>query len=138
LTWAAVWEAARWLLPVVAAAIAWWVRDRRKDRAAADVAERTVPAEVALKDAGADVARLVYVQKEMDTERSFHRQQIADRDAEIERQRAELAHRDDLIARLRVEAEDLRDRLAEATRQLTSVLARLDELSEETYPPVTP
>lgn len=130
MSWAAVVEVGRWLFPFALASTAWWIRDRRKDRAAADVAERTVPAEVALKDVGADEARLVYVQREMDAERQFHRQQLADRDTEIERQRAELTHRDALIARLRIEAEDLRDRLAEATRQLASVLARLDELTD--------
>lgn len=135
MTWAAFWEVARWALPFAGGAVGWWVRDRRKDRAAADVAERTMPAEVALKDVSADEARLVYVQREMDTERQFHRQQLSDRDVEIARQRGELAHRDQLIANLRVEAEDLRDRLAEATRQLASVLARLDELTAQTEEP---
>lgn len=129
MNWAAGWEVARWVLPAAGAALMWWVRDRRKDRAAAEIAERTVPAEIAIRDTGAGEARLVYIQREMDAERSFHRQQLADRDAEIQRQRSELAHRDELIATLRVEAEDLRDRLAAATRQLSSVMERLDELS---------
>lgn len=133
MTWAALWEIGRWLLPAGGAAMVWWIRDRRKDRAAADVAERTVPAEVALKDVGADEARLVYVQREMDAERQFHRNQIADRDAEIARQRAELEHRDELIAQLRAEAEQLRDQLAHAGRQIASLLERIEQLGQHEY-----
>jgi chromosome segregation ATPase len=132
--WATIWETAKYLLPLLGAGAAWWVRDRRKDAAAAEVAERTVPADVAVKEAGADEARLVYVQREMDVERSFHRQQLADRDAEIARQRAELGHRDQIIARLRDQIEELQARLDGATRQLNSVRDQLDELVEH-HPP---
>lgn len=125
-----------WTLRALGAATApgaglwWYVRERRKSRAADEVAEQTVPAEIALRSITADDARLAYVDRAMEAERSSYRNAISERDREIDRQRAELAHRDELIATLRVEAENLRDRLAEATRQLSSVMARLDELAE--------
>lgn len=128
--WAPVLETAKYLLPLLGACILWWVRDRRKDAAAAEVAERTVPADIAVKEAGADEARLVYVQREMDLERAFHQRQLADRDAEIERQRAELIHRDHIIGRLRDQVEELQRRLNDALRELNSVRDQLEELVE--------
>lgn len=110
--------------------IVWYVRDRRKSRAEAAVAERTVGAQVDQADTGAADARLAYVQRQMDLERDFHAHQVADRDAEIHRQRAELAHRDQVIAELREEVADLQRRLAELTVQLSSVHHRLGELAE--------
>jgi DNA repair exonuclease SbcCD ATPase subunit len=128
--WATIWETAKYLIPVLGAGGAWWVRDRRKDRAASDVAERTVGAEVAVKEAGADEARLVYVQRATDIERQFHRQAIQDRDDEIERQRAELHHRERIIDHLRIQVEELRQRLADTMRELDSVRDQLAELAD--------
>lgn len=133
MTWAALWEVARWVVPAGGAAVVWVVRDRRKDRAASDIAEQTVPAEVDLKETGAAEARLVYIQREMDAERQFHHNQLADRDAEIARQRGELEHRDALIAELRAEAERLRDQLAHAGSQIASLLERIEQLSRHDY-----
>lgn len=130
--WQVLWDGIRTISPFVVVGggfITWWLRDRRKDHAAAQVAEQTVPADVKLKDVGADQAELVYLAQAFDAERASLVRQRDDRDMEIARQRAELAHRDELIATLRIEAEDLRGKLAEATRQLASVMARLDELS---------
>lgn len=134
MTWAAVWELARWVLPVAGAAVLWWVRDRRKDRAAATVAERTVDPEVELKETGAAEARLVYVQREMDLERAFHREQIAERDRAIEWRDAELARRDDMIARLVAQVTDLENQLAGVSQQLTAVRSQLNELADHHSP----
>lgn len=131
--WLVVWETAKYLLPLIGFSIVWWVRDRRKDRAAAEVAERTIPADVAVKEAGADEARLLYVQREMDLERAFHRSQLVDRDAEIDRQRSELHHRDQTIARLRDQVEELQRRLNDALRELNSVRDQLEELVIDTH-----
>lgn len=133
--WQAIWEAGRTLSAAIVGLgapglVAWFVRDRRKDRAATVVAEQTVESEVELKETGALEARLVYVQREMDLERGFHRQQIADRDGEIERQRAELARRDERIASLLDQVAHLEQQLADVTRQLTSVRTQLNELAE--------
>lgn len=133
--WQVVWEVGRTISTVLVglglpSLIAYFIKDRRRNRAASEVAERTVGPEVDLKETGAADARLVYVQREMDLERQFTRQQIADRDAEIARQRDELslrdqliAHRDQIIAELRSEIEELQTRL-------TAVRDRLSELTD--------
>lgn len=110
--------------------ISWAVKDRRKSNAESAVAERTVGSLVGLKDTDADTARQVYMQRQMDIERTFHLQQIADRDAEIERQRAELKSRDVRITSLLDQVASLERQLAEVTRQLTSVRTQLNELAE--------
>lgn len=135
MSWAALWDYGSYALPPLGLLTIWWLRDRRKDAAAAEIAEQTVPAEVGLKETGALEARLVYVQREMDLERVFHRTQLADRDTEIARQRAELDHRDQIIARCRTQIEDLQTRLDGATRQLNSVRDQLEELAGLTPPP---
>jgi septal ring factor EnvC (AmiA/AmiB activator) len=130
---ATVWEAIRTVSPFVVVGggfLTWWLRDRKKDRAAASVAEQTVPADVAVRETGAAEARLVYVQREMDAERHFHQQQLADRDAEIERQRKELSYRDRLIRELRDKVADLETQLEAVTQQLTSVRNQLNELAD--------
>lgn len=115
--------------------IVWYFRDRPKSQAEADVAERTTESQVELADTGAAEARLAYVQRQMDMERNFHSQQVADRDAEIARQRGELEHRDQVIAELRSEIDDLQERLTEALDQLSSVRDRVAELADH---PSTP
>jgi septal ring factor EnvC (AmiA/AmiB activator) len=130
---AALWEGIRTVSPFVVLGggfLTWWLRDRKKDRAAASVAEQTVPADVAVRETGAAEARLVYVQREMDAERQFHRSQLADRDAEIERQRKELSYRDRLIRELRDKVADLETQLEAVTQQLTSVRNQLNELAD--------
>ena len=127
--WDTVWETAKYLIPLIGVVTAWWVRDRRKDRAASDVAERTVESEVMVKEAGAEEARLVYVQRATDIERQFHRQAIQDRDDEIARQREELHHRERIIDHLRIQVEELRTRLADTMRELDSVRDQLEELA---------
>jgi uncharacterized protein HemX len=133
--WHVAWETGRTVSAILVALglpglLVYFVQDRRKNLAAAAVAERTVDSEVELKETGAEEARLVYVQREMDLERQFHREQLADRDKEIDRQRAELARRDDRIASLLQQVAHLEGQLAEVTRQLTSVRNQLNELAE--------
>ncbi len=137
--WPAIWDAGKNISAVlvglgVPGLFAYFVQDRRKNRAASTVAERTVEPEIDLKETGAAEARLVYVQREMDLEREFHARQIASRDAEIDRQRTELKHRDTLISELRAEAEELRDQLAHAASQITSLLARIEQLGGPDIP----
>lgn len=130
-----VWVAAPWA--VIAALILWWVRDRRKDRAAAAVAEGTIAADVAVADIGAADARLLYAVKAFDAERASLQRQIDDcgreldrKDALIARKDAELEHRDRVIAGLRDQVEELQSRLDDALRQLNSVRQQLVELAE--------
>lgn len=109
--------------------LAWYVRDRRKSRAESAVAERTVDATVDVQDTGAADARLAYVQRQMDLERNFHRQQLTDRDAEIVFQRVELSRRAEVIRDYRQEADTLQQRLCALTDQLSGVRDRLNELT---------
>lgn len=135
MSWAVVLNAAPWA--VIGSLALWWLRDRRKGRAADEVAERTVDADVAVKDIGAEDARLIFISKTWDTERAGLQRAIADRDREIERQRAEierrdgmLVHRDQVIESLRRQLDELEGRLADATRRLMEARHQLDELDQ--------
>lgn len=115
------------------------IKEWRKNRAAAEVAERTVGADVAIKDTAADDARLLHAIAAFDAERASLHRQLEDRDREINRQRDEityrdrlLEHRDELIAQLRERVEDLLSRLGEATRELHGVQLQLTQLADET------
>jgi septal ring factor EnvC (AmiA/AmiB activator) len=114
--------------------IRWYVRDRRKSEAEAELIEHTLDSDADLHDTGARDARLVYVQRQVDMERAFHVQQIADRDAEILRQRTELAHRDQQITSLLRQVRELERQLGEMTRQLTSVRSQLVQLAVHDNP----
>lgn len=115
--------------------ITWYVRDRRKSLAEAELIEHTSNSDIDLHDTGARDARLIYVQRQVDMERAFHVQQIADRDAEIARQRAELAHRDERITSLLAQVDRLEAELAEMTRQMTSIRSQLNDMATEHRPP---
>jgi seryl-tRNA synthetase len=114
------------------------VKERRQNRAADEVAERTVDADVVVKDTAADDARLLHAIAAFDAERVSLQRQRDDAYAEIERQRSEIAyrdrlleHRDELISELRQRAEDLLERLTEATREVHAVRVQLSELAAE-------
>lgn len=109
--------------------LAWYIRDRRKSRAESAIAERTVDATVDVQDTSAADARLAYVQRQMDLERNFHRQQLTDRDAEIVFQRVELSRRAEVIRDYRAEADTLQQRVAALTDQLSGLRDRLNELT---------
>lgn len=140
-----LWDVAPVVLPIVAGLVMWWVRDRRKDRAAAAVAEGSVDAEVAVKDIGAQDARLVHIAKSWETERAGLVRAIADRDREIDWQRNELerrdgmiAHRDLLIDGLRRELDEVEGHLADVTRQLIAARHQLDEFDQRKSTEHTP
>jgi chromosome segregation ATPase len=127
-SWAALLGyAAPWA--VVGAVLLWWLRDRRKDHAAAEVAERTVPADVAVKDVGAAEARLLFAERAFDGERASYDRRIEYLEARETQLAADVAHRDDVIARLRSQAEQMEQRLAEMTRQMTAMRAEIDALT---------
>lgn len=117
------------LSAAIVALVRWYVSDRRKSRAESEVAEATIRADIEKKDVDAQEARLLYVQKQMDMERTFHQQQIADRDAEIARQRSELERRDERITALLQQVEELQGQLTRVSESLTEVRAQLDELA---------
>jgi hypothetical protein len=109
--------------------VIWFLRDRRKSKAETEVAEATIRASVEKRDFDAHDARLVYVLRQVDAERAFHSQQVADRDAEIARQRSELDRRDELVAHLRAQIESLEERLTEAVEQMSHVREQLNQLA---------
>lgn len=115
------------------------IKERRKNRASDEVAERTVSADVAMKDTAADDARLLHAIAAFDAERASLQRQRDEAYAEISRQRDEigyrdrlLEHRDELIAQLRERVEDLLNRLGEATREVHAVRMQLAELADDT------
>jgi archaellum component FlaC len=123
------------LAAVAGAAVAlviWFLGDRRKSKAETTVAEATVQSEIDKADLDARDARLLYVQRQVDLERSFHQQQIADRDAEIERQRTELGGRDARIAALLAQVEELQTQVERVTGLLNDVRSQLTELATAT------
>lgn len=100
----------------------WYVRERRRSRAADEVAEQTVPAEVRIKDADALNAHIAAIERAFEVERESKDRRIADQDrqiAELKQGRADDAER---IAALRGEVQELRDQvtlLASLTKHLT-------------------
>lgn len=140
MSWGTALEALPWT--VLASLVLWYLRDRRKDKAAAEVAEKTVDADVAVKEVGADDARLVHLAKTWDTERAGLLRAIADRDGVVEWQRSELerrdgaiAHRDAIIAELRRQIDDMDTLAADLTRQLVAARHQIDELEQASPPP---
>lgn len=111
----------------------WWLRDRRKDRAAADVAEQTVPDDVTVKNVGSAEARLVFAMQAMDSERASYERRLAEAERERAQLTADLAHRDEIVARLRAQVEELQERLQrqheEMTAQIVAMRAEIDELT---------
>jgi septal ring factor EnvC (AmiA/AmiB activator) len=121
--------------------VLWWWRDRRKAEAATEVAERTVDADVVVKDAGAWQARLAYVSDAFDHERQSLTHQIAYRDREIalrdqiiERLRADLAHQDEVIDLMRQQVDALEEQLTTASQQLSAVRTQLEHLAGDQNP----
>lgn len=103
----------------------WFVRDRRKTRAEADVAQGTADSEIAIKGVAALEAHLVLVERAFESERASKDRQLADQQAQISQLRADLDHKDAVIAELKSEIEELQQRL-------TSVRDRLTELTDTT------
>lgn len=138
-------EAIAALITAAGSLLLYFVSRRRKDRAAAAVAERTVNSEVELRDIAADDARLVSAAKAWETRAAGLTQSIQDRDQAIEWQRGELRrrdelleHRDQVIADLRQQLDQaetqlagMTRQLAEMTRQFAACRDRLDHLEEE-------
>lgn len=127
MTGAVVGYASPWL--VVLGIALWWLRDRRKDRAAAEVAEQTVPADVMVKNVGSAEARLVFAMQAFDGERASYERRLVESEAERAQLRLDVEHRDEVIARLRSQVEQLQDRLDDMTRQITAMRAEIDQLT---------
>lgn len=136
MTWSVFWEFFPW--SVVGGLVLFVVRDWRMNRAASDVAEKTVEANVAVADIGAADVRLLYAIKAFDAERISLQRQIDDCGRQLERKDQDLAAKDaelsyqaGVIARLRDQMEELQTRLDSAQVQLNSVRRQFNALAEE-------
>lgn len=99
----------------VPGAVVWFVRDRRKSRASAEVAEGTVPAEISLANTGALSAQVAAMVEAFRVERESKDRHIKEQDQQIaeltdEVRRLKAGRRDDAerIAALRDEVADLK------------------------------
>lgn len=136
--WDNVWTGAQVLAVLgVPGLFLWYVRDRRKSNAESSVAERTVAADVKVKDVGALEAHIAYVERAFEVERVSKDRRIADQDRQIDSLieellavRARLAEREEQII-------SLRDEVRELTRRVAQLATRTDQLVEEppTHPP---
>jgi ribosomal protein S8E len=111
----------------VPGAVIWFIRDRRKSRASDEVAERTVGADVRVKDVGAYEAHIAYVERAFEVERESKDRQIADQQRQINE--LKVGRRDDAekIAALRAEVQELKDQV----QMLTTLTRRLAEADQE-------
>jgi chromosome segregation ATPase len=114
------------------------IKEKRKNTAASDVAERTVDAEVAVKDTAADDARLLHAIAAFDAERASLERQLVSRDHELsfkdrllEQKDQQLTHQEQMLERLRAQVESLLDRLADAQRELFGVRQELVEMTSD-------
>lgn len=136
MTWQAVITAAPWT--VVGGLLLWFLRDRRRQRAADEVAERTVDADVEVKEIGADDARLLHLTKVWDTQKAGYEDALRQRDALIAWQREQMEARDQLIAArdqiigvLRQRLDEAESRLVDAARELTAARDQLARTTTE-------
>lgn len=106
----------------------WYLRERRKSRAADEVAEGTVPAEIRIKDADSLTAHINAVERAFEVERTAKDRHIAEQDEKIAELKAEVkcltdGRRDDAE---RIAA--LRDEVAALKEQVTALIsARLTD-----------
>lgn len=82
-------------------ALGWWFKERRKNRVAARVAERTEEADVRSKDAGALVAEVAAIERAFAVERESYARQAAEQERQIRALKTE-------ITVLRAEVAELR------------------------------
>lgn len=112
----------------VAGFVGWYLRDRRKSRAESEVAERTVDADVELKDVAVQETHLAYVERTFTLERESLLRQVSSLTAENAGLRADLATRDELVQHLRAKVAEMQDQLAHLSRQTVDLRAQLDAL----------
>lgn len=120
----------------------WYLRERRKSRAADEVAERTVPAEVRIKDADALNAHIAAVERAFEVERESKDRRIAAQDHQLADQEQQIAHLTVEVQELRLGRRDdaeriaaLRDEVRALKEQVQALMsARLTEQPTEETP----
>lgn len=121
----------RWLFALGVPGVGvWYFKERRKSRAADEIAERTVPAEVRIKDADALTAHITAIERAFEVERESKDRQIAEQAAEIAELKQGRADDAERIADLNARLRELDDRVA----YLTAVIRRLSTDDTEEIP----
>jgi septal ring factor EnvC (AmiA/AmiB activator) len=111
-----------WLLgPGVLGIVLWYLRDRKKDKAASTVAEGTVEADVRLKALSADQALVAYMEMAFASERAAKDRTIAEQNGQIQRQEQEI---EDLRSDVQAQKAMIR-RLNQKCDNLAAELTRL-------------
>lgn len=105
-----------------------YMRDRRKNRAAARVAEGSVYAEISTRDTAALDAHVAYVERAFETERKSMDREIKRLQTEVRELRAQIADRDLLI-------DSLRDQVGQLTHQMQALQDQLNQIPTNLPPP---
>lgn len=92
----------------VPGAVIWYVRDRRKSRAESEVAERTVGADVRIRDVASLEAHITFVERAFGVERESKDRQIGNLETQVQQLTAKVHDRDEQIAVLRDEVGELK------------------------------
>jgi hypothetical protein len=108
----------------VPGAVIWFIRDRRKSRAESEVAERTVGADVRIRDVASLEAHITFVERAFGVERESKDRQIGSLDEQVRQLRAVVHDRDEQIA-------GLRDEVAELKMQVSLLKALTEKFTRE-------
>lgn len=98
-----------------------YLRDRRKNKAVARVAEGTVSSQIRSRDTAALDAHVAYVEKAFETERKSMKRQIDSMKDEVTDLRKQVIERDRLI-------DSLRQQVAGLTEQMQSLQDQLNKI----------
>lgn len=109
----------------------WYLRERRKSRAADEVAEQTVPAEVRIKDADALNAHIAAVERAFEVERDSKDRRIAEQSREIRELKSGRKDDAERIAALSAEVRELRDQVDYLRNVIEKISTRHPEEAEE-------
>lgn len=112
--------------------VIWYLRDRRKSRASDEVAERTVSADVRIRDVGSLEAHIAYVERAFEVERESKDRRIADQDQQIAALSGEVRRLTDKDRDNAERIGALRDEVAALKEQVTRLISsRLTEEPKE-------
>jgi septal ring factor EnvC (AmiA/AmiB activator) len=101
----------------VPGAVIWYVRDRRKSRAESEVAERTVGADVRIRDVASLEAHITFVERAFGVERTSKDRQISSLEQEVRQLSERVRDRDAQIAGLLDAVAELKQQVKALTEQ---------------------
>ena len=113
--------------------VLYFVKDFRKNRVDTELAEKTLPSSIRVKDAEGDQATLVTIERAFTIERESRERTIAALREEVDELREETHEKDEIIrvqgetiVALRSEVATLTERLAQITAEFGSIRDRLN------------